>query len=423
MLSSLPIQLTQLRYQFDNQVTESDILRWLTNFDENEWGMAIRLLSEVQFFSEARCGEVLARGLTAIIEDYKLDKVYILPVGSVGKSGHMIAFSTHKLCEMKALKGKCAVVESIENLKLENNTSVFVLLDDFSGSGNTIAEFYNKILPCLDVNQDICVLTVAYMRRARLRLEREGLKIYGVEQLPAFAQRGSVFGYPLNMKIMRTFAQNYGAKLYHKQGKKISEYTGPLGYANSQSLVCFHHTTPNNSLPILWASKVVEGRAWIPLFPRFEQNRIDMDSTFERRKYYWASLLQKLGLKLSQCTKAGFDKDRIKLIGVIHYKHQNRSDAYICSILGISLYEFESLLNEGRRMKLIAADGNLTPEGNDIYGRIRKADKNDNSYRKFNMLPAGMNLYIPNRFLGLPRNHTISDQPEMETTILGVSVP
>lgn len=414
MIASLPTQLTQLRYQFDNQVTEADILAWLYNFEEDEWGMALRLLSEVQFFSEARCGEVLTHGLMAILDDFKLHKAYVMPVGGVGKSGHMIAYPVHKLCEMQAFKVRTVVVESIKDLKNEDEKSVLVLLDDFSGSGSTIIDFYRKeILPSLGENQDVCVLTVAYMRMARLRLEREELRIYGVEQLPAFAQRGSVFGYPLNMRRMRTFAYDYGEKLYHKrQQKKISDYIGPLGYANSQSLVCFHHTTPNNTLPILWAYKDVDGRQWFPLFPRFEQSRIDKGSTFERRKYYWASLLQKYGLKLSRCTKAGFDKDRIKLIGVIHYKHQNRSDAYVCNRLGISLQEYETFLNMGRRMMLVAADGSLTPEGNYVYEQLIKADKNDYTCRKLDMQPTGMNLYIPNRFLGLPRNHAISELPD-----------
>jgi hypothetical protein len=329
----------------------------------------------------------------------------------------MIAYPVHKLCEMNELNGKFVIVEDIGNLKVKDEKSIIVLLDDFSGSGSTIVDFYKKTFPDLDKSPNVCVLTVAYMKRARLRLEKEGLKIYGVEQLPAFAQRGSVFGYPLNMRRMRAFAYKYGAPLYNKQKNKISKYIGPLGYANSQSLVCFHHTTPNNTLPILWASRVVDGKQWIPLFPRFERSRIDKGNTFERRKYYWASLLQKYGLKLPRCTKGGFDKDRIKLIGIIHYKHQNRSDAYICNRLGISSQEYNTLLNEGRKMELIAPDGSLTPDGNKIYEHIRKVDKNDNALCKSDILPADMNLYIPNRFLGLPRNPTISGQPETDNTI------
>ncbi|MGH8336284.1 MAG: histidine phosphatase family protein [Gammaproteobacteria bacterium] len=39
-----------------------------------------------------------------------------------------------------------------------------------------------------------------------------------------------------------------------------------MGYGDSQALIAFHYNTPNNSLPVIWAS----GRGWSPLLPRYE---------------------------------------------------------------------------------------------------------------------------------------------------------
>lgn len=214
---------------------------------------------------------------------------------------------------------------------------------------------------------------------------------------------------------MRDFAYRYGEAMFRKNtSKKISEYTGPLGYANSQSLVCFHHTTPNNSLPILWSNRIYKGKRWFPLFPRFENDRIDKGGTYERRKYYWSSLLQKLGLRLPYCTSINYSKDKIRLIGIVHYKHQTRSDAFICNKLGLIQEEYEHLLAEGIHLNLFDKNYNLTPEGSLIYETIRKADKNNNSSRKPHQQPLEMSLYIPNWFLGLPRNHAISELPKMD---------
>jgi hypothetical protein len=51
--------------------------------------------------------------------------------------------------------------------------------------------------------------------------------------------------------------------LAHEKGLLLDRES-PMGYGNSQSLVVFDSTCPNNTLPILW--KKVKG--WQPLFPR-----------------------------------------------------------------------------------------------------------------------------------------------------------
>jgi len=62
-----------------------------------------------------------------------------------------------------------------------------------------------------------------------------------------------------------------------EQLTKMLDKIGPLGYENSGALVFFEHNSPNNSLPIFWASgkcKILEPLGehtevnWTPLFPR-----------------------------------------------------------------------------------------------------------------------------------------------------------
>lgn len=180
-----PSKLTELRYQFDNQVTEADILTWIYNFEEKDWGYAIRLLEEVQFFSESRCGEILRDKLKAIFDKYSANHLYIMPVGAVGKSGHMIAYPINKLIEKKPYADKCTLV-SIDGKIDGGKNNVLVLLDDFSGSGSSISDFHKVIKDELPDNMKVCVLTVAYMSRAKRRLRQDNLEIFGLEQIPAF---------------------------------------------------------------------------------------------------------------------------------------------------------------------------------------------------------------------------------------------
>lgn len=51
--------------------------------------------------------------------------------------------------------------------------------------------------------------------------------------------------------------------LAFKFGERL-EKNHPLGYSNSQSLVVFERSCPNNTLPIIWKEK----NKWVPLFRR-----------------------------------------------------------------------------------------------------------------------------------------------------------
>lgn len=59
--------LVTLRYRFEEQISEADILAWLYNFEESDWGTALTLLNQVSFYSETRCANVLEDGLQQII--------------------------------------------------------------------------------------------------------------------------------------------------------------------------------------------------------------------------------------------------------------------------------------------------------------------------------------------------------------------
>ena len=54
-----PEILSILSNRFDRQVSESEILAWIYNFDESDWEKAISLLDKVEFFSETRCTRIL----------------------------------------------------------------------------------------------------------------------------------------------------------------------------------------------------------------------------------------------------------------------------------------------------------------------------------------------------------------------------
>ena len=63
--------LSVLKHRFDEQITESDILKWLYNFEDTDWESALTLLNKVCYYSENRCVKNLETGLNSIITSHR----------------------------------------------------------------------------------------------------------------------------------------------------------------------------------------------------------------------------------------------------------------------------------------------------------------------------------------------------------------
>lgn len=404
--------LTILSHRFDGQVSEADILAWLYNFDEGDWAMALTLLNQVSFYSETRCADVLEDGLKCIIEKYGKKPIAIYPIGGIGKSGGVVAYHIKKL--MRRFSGiSWSFVDG--NFTYQQKPYVVILLDDFIGSGGSACKLLDSIKDSIPHGSIVVCLCVAYMQKAGKLLSDKDVEIYGEEHLPAFTRRRSVFGYPPRMKCVREFAEKYGSMLYPKKPyeKGMQLYIGPLGYANCQSLVCFDHTTPNNTLPILWESKrrLDNGKKWMSLFPRRLFDRTQRDNSYERMKYKWISIAQKMSKGTVNRPFNDYSRSSILLMGLLHGKFHKRSDAYICTMLEITHAEYEALCVDAIQKSLLNENGQLTTEGKKIYTSIRKKEFDAKPLIE-EQIEKIEDIYLPQQFLGFSRVQPISVEIE-----------
>ena len=181
-------------------------------------------------------------------------------------------------------------------------------------------------------------------------------------------------------------------------------YIGPLGYANSQALVCFDHTTPNNSLPILWESRKRSDnqKRWTPLFPRKLFDRVRRDEDYGRMKYHWISIARKINEGRIRRLFNGYNKEAILLLGLLHCLHRRRSEAYMRVMLELSEYDLASIKKKAFELGLLTSDGHLSEEGRLVYGRIRKEEFESTPLIEFDVVVKN-ELYLPTEFLGFPR--------------------
>lgn len=390
--------------RFNNVISPLDVVAWLDNFDKSDWKKALIVLSNFEFFTTNDIIREFERGLKIIIEELHSTKnIYFIPLGKVGKSGAAMMYYLKKTPTYSSHKNEMKIIDNSDFSTLSDNCNI-VIVDDFAGTGRSIIGYYNEIKSHLPSNHNLYALTVAYTEKAKHNLDEEKIRLIGCEKIPVFSSRGSVFGYYPRMKAIREFCFKYGNKLYpeHKYRSKETEQH-PLGFLNTQALIGFEHSIPNNTLPIMWADCKVEGieKRWIPLFPRRGTLLIDKSKAFRQSQIYWVSLMFKLGLNenLFQVEEK-YNKDTIQLVSMIYLKKKHKNPLYICQSLGINLDEYGAIIEKGVEKNLFDSKEKLTEQAIQIFEEIQKKSKFQKEIIDEKLMIEEDAIYIPKKFRG-----------------------
>jgi len=299
---------------------------------------------------------------------------------------------------------KMFTLNDVANSLPKNKPCCLVLLDDFAGTGESIQKFFtDKVVSKVTAKAiSYVALTVASMQSAKDKLMQEnGIVLYGDIYNKCFAKVGSVFGIGFRMKAMREFCFRYGEILLPNWK---NEDLKPLGYLNSQAMIAFEHTTPNNTLPILWfeEKRSDNGKLWHSIFPRFASSRIERSKRFRRESYYWLYKLRQDFTSLNNPVNAP-TKNVILLIHVMRLISKRHGEEYISQVLNISQGELEKIVSLGKEQSLITNIGKVSDEGKQFIEMIEKRNAIEKS--RLSRMQMNINecttLYIPQKFHGL----------------------
>jgi hypothetical protein len=242
---------------------KSHIMFWLHNFEPSEIADALLILGKLQYkdnYLIRNAIESITAELLRILGPSLADTRFF-PLGlSPSSSGSMFLYDYRK--EL-GLSEKQFPTHSVD---LATEPSALVFFDDVIGTGDQAIRFFKNHLNNLRV--PLIYASVFAFQGGLNRIKSEttfthvlsGITLSDEER--AFTDNTAVFADLATRKRLRDLAEKYGRMLYPEH---------PLGYDDSQALLVFPHNTPNNTLPIIWASPKNEkapGVIWKPIWER-----------------------------------------------------------------------------------------------------------------------------------------------------------
>ena len=432
-------KINSIVQRLEGSVDELKIRNWLEQFKFEDWDKALEVLSKLEYYSTKRIIQEINEGLNSVYSNiekiendeankFKIDptlsklerqknkhqrklrkkgnnKVLIHPLGKFGKSGSMMSYYVTHAPFFK--KSRFFLLENINEIVVKNKNKCLhlVIFDDFSGSGKSLDDYIESfVIPQLQkkkiVKIKIHMLCVVYMKKAKdfiYKKRNNYVKFYGTVRVAAFSSEGSPFGYRPKMLTVREFCYEYGKNLYTKvdysYGTKI-ENDYPLGYKNTQALIVFSHTVPNNTLPIIWSTQ----NDWMPLYPRVMQARINEIIEFKNQTRIWLSVSKGLGYeKLLGKDSDRYSSENIKLICYIRLLKKGHIKPVISQKLNLTKYELDNVICNGIERGVLQDEDRLSGYGEELYLAILKKMQ---FIKKRNNEPQKEIIYIPKSFRG-----------------------
>lgn len=427
---------TRLRIEFitkrlSHSVTPIEIINWLGNFKAEEQKKALDILEYLEYVTESELIEFLDNRIKKLLSSYSsITKIIVLPVGEFGKSGTLLTYYFKKTPSYSEDKKLFKIIENQRQIKAQikenliQNDTLFVLLDDFLGSGKSVYKFYKALvkpqLNQLKTKYNTCILSVYHLNKADTFLNgvTPELKIISELKYQCFSKGKSPYGYYNKLKSVRDLAYYYGQHLFEACNQNGVIEKHPLGFKNSQALVVFPYNPPNNTLPIIWSSSFIKklDRKWIPLYPRNQLLKMAEAKSSRNELAYELGLLRSAGNVATNALYSGskdigwkgfnyFKTTDFKLFSYIRLSQQKRVDQTICIILGITLSDLEGIKNEGLTRGVLDANGKLSQNGALLYYQsIKQLKRVKKELARKAEYEVKDNVHIPKIFNGRARN-------------------
>lgn len=220
------------------------IRNWIRRFDEEDWGLALKVLDWVDYYDNARvCRELrILHAQIAAMEGFDMNTSCFAPFCRVGHSGEIIleryrfanGFKSHRLDEW-------FIHLSELNLRYDMEEAMFFFIEDFIGTGDSTFQIWKKVSDYIPSEENLFLLVIVGHQSGIARIERElPLKVVYNRMIYEDA------------KIFSDSSQTFS----DSEKTRLREYCeradeAPEGYGECQSNVIFYYRAPDNTISIL----------------------------------------------------------------------------------------------------------------------------------------------------------------------------
>ena len=265
------------KYAWDEVIDKQSIGRWLGNYTgeyygnaEAEQNMMLWILQNYVYYTDKDVRNMISNAWWKYINyhltryssfgfmnefstservSYIKNQTIIQPLGNCSGSGTNIAYY------MRSING---LSKEMFNMTLDKEYKYLVLVDDATISGRQAMENLDAYKFITD--KEKIILTLISTETARKKIGNYATVLSSIE----LDETSLCFKDRSNLFHLKPEWRHLAKRLCHYYGKKVCR-TNPLGYSSGQYLFSFFYNTPNNTLPVFWAT--VNG--WRPLFTRY----------------------------------------------------------------------------------------------------------------------------------------------------------
>lgn len=257
----------KIREEFANRIDD-----WLHAFPEEEHSFLLELLLQFYYYSEERVKEKVIELYNAFMKEYQGDVdavIYTKIIKEQGVACSDILFITFWM--QNDIMYSCAENNILGLLEAEQIPKDLVIVDDYSGTGNTLIKTVDKMLQVNQMVKDtnFYFLTLHITKRAQQQIKEYAQSVEIKLSVISLDYSDEAFKKDY---IYNAIEAEHKKRYYAEICRRYKVDRNVLGFEDVSSLVAFHYNTPNNTLGLFWQDLM----DFTALFPRKKKQRTEL---------------------------------------------------------------------------------------------------------------------------------------------------
>ncbi len=237
----------------EKMVFENRLMHFLENdsYDINKIKL-LKIVSKINWISTKEINDYIFQKTTDLLDDNVM----------IYKFKNALTSSSNNLISSISYAGMCSDEQVLNNEDIiKKDISSYhslLIIDDYSGSGDTIIKGLKKVLP--------------YIKSKKIYVVLYAVQSQALEKIHEFQKEESLNLEVFQKKELETYEYylDKNTKLYADFiCDKCLDYKIKYGWGNTGALVSINMCSPNNNISMIWSDKIeYNDNVWIPLLDR-----------------------------------------------------------------------------------------------------------------------------------------------------------